>query len=559
MTLSGVTQALRAAMSHHQAGDLTLAEQSYRQVLATDPTQADALHNLALIVHQRDGNKEAVRLLGRAVKARPDDASFWNNLANVLRADGRPSQAIDAYREALHLMPSHVSAHYNLGLALLDIGDSNEAAEAMRRGLEHEPSNADLWSGLGEALAAAQHSDQATSAFHTALRLDPHHAETLVNLGHAALDRGETTSAIETFRKALSLVPDMPEALAGLARCWRFSPEDSTEIDAMTRALENTDTLGRGEVLLHFSLGKVYDDCAQYEQAFEHYRLGNELKSRQNHFDATRHTDFVTRTMAVFDVLRLAQPVCDIDTERPVFIVGMPRSGTSLIEQIVASHPQAAGAGELAYLGKLCHGLSNELGSETPYPECVSDLTTRKGRRLAGGYLDVLGASREAGERVTDKMPTNFLYLGMIALLFPRAKIIHCEREPLDTCLSNYFQLYGPAQFFSYRFEDLVSYYQDYRRLMAHWREVLPIEIHRVVYEDLVEAQEKVSRVLIDYCGLPWDDACVSFQQTERRVHTASNWQVRQPVYQHSSGRWRHYEPYLPESILSLKEKPLPT
>ena len=406
-------------MTHHQAGDLTLAEHSYRQLLDVDPAQADALHNLGLIVHQRGANDEAARLLRRAVEARPDDASFWNNLANVLRALERPSQAIDAYREALRLMPSHVNAHHNLGLALLDVGDSNRAAEAMRRGLEHDPSNPGLWSGLGEALAAAQHPDEALSAFHTALRYDPNHAETYVNLGHAGLDVGDTPGAIEYFRTALRLSPDMPEALAGLARCWRFTPDDSSDIDAMTRALENIDTLGRGEVLLHFSLGKVYDDCAQYERAFEHYRLGNELKGRQNHFDATRHSDFVSRTVAAFDERCFARPISDNDTECPVFIVGMPRSGTSLVEQIVASHPQAAGAGELAYLGELCHGLSSELASEAPYPECVSELGTPASRRLAEGYLEILTASRESAERITDKMPTNFLYLGVIALLFP--------------------------------------------------------------------------------------------------------------------------------------------
>ena len=553
MTTPNVIETLRGAMSAHQSGDLTSAESLYREVIEADPRQTDALHYLGLILQQRGSVRDAIGLLKQAVEIRADDPACWNNLGNMLSETKRSLEAVGAYQEAVRLKPDHVNAIYNLGLVLLDTGDSQAAVKSIRRGLELEPNDAEMWNSLGEALTRAQSFDEALDAFQTAYRLAPDFAEACNNLGLAFLDRGESQTAIDHFHEALRLSPGMPEALANLARSRRFTVEDRDQLDVMARVLRSGSIDERGRALLHFSLGKVYDDCGEYDRAFEHYTSGNDLKAQQNRFDSQRHTDLVTRTVAAFSAESLGQfRGLGSDDKSPVFIIGMPRSGSSLVEQIVASHPNAVGVGEFGYLTELCHRLSSELATENDYPECVAAIDRAAATRLSQGYLDALRKGAKGAERVTDKMLTNFLYLGIIDVLFPKAKVIHCRRDARDVCLSNYFQLFGAGQFYSYGLDSIATYYRDYLRLMTHWSEVLTIEVNDVVYEELVHDQETVSRSLIDYCGLPWDDTCLSFHQTRRSVHTASNWQVRQRVYRGSVGRWRNYTKHLPESILSL-------
>ena len=540
-------------MAAHQIGDLTTAEPLYRQVVELEPQQADALHYLGLILQQRGESAQAIELLKRALDARANNPECWSNLGNMLSEANRRLEAIDAYTQALRLRPSHVNTHYNLGLVLFDVGDFKAAVASIRRAINLSPDDAQMWNSLGEALTRAQSFDEAFDAFHTSYRLAPDFAEACNNLGLAYLDRGESQAANKLFREGLRLDPKLPEAWANLVRSRRYTAADKGELDAMLGLLEKGSLDARGCTLMHFSLGKAYDDCGDYDRAFTHYATGNDLKARECHFDLERHRDLVTRTIEVFD-FDLFQQLRGLgaNTEEPIFIIGMPRSGSSLVEQIVASHPQAAGVGEFSYMTELCHRLSEELASNVAYPECVGAIDVSTARRLSEGYVTALTERSAGAKRVADKMLSNFLYLGVIAVLFPNAKIIHCRRDARDISLSNYFQLFGAGQFYSYRLDGIASYYQEYSRLMKHWRKVLPIEIHEVVYEDLVQEQEEISRKLIQYCSLPWDDACLTYYQTHRSVHTASNWQVRQKVYKSSSARWKKYAQYLPESVLSL-------
>ena len=552
MTNREVVETLRAGMVCHQSDDLDAAEAHYRRVILLAPGQPDALNYLGLIVQQRGESEEAIGLLKRAVTARPGAPAFWNNLGSVLTESQRHREGIQAFREVLRLMPSHVHANYNLGLALLEVGDVMLAVSAFRLTVGLEPDDAEFWNSLGEALSRAQHLEEALEAFHTARRLDPEFAEPFNNIGLALLDQGDARSAAEHFREALRLSPGMPAALSNLTRTRRFERADRAVLDEMMMALENSALNERELAQLHFAIGKVHDDSAEYELAFEHYRAGNEVKARLSCFDEQRHVDLVRRTMAVFDAETIARlSKLGSTTDKPVFIVGMPRSGSTLVEQILASHPKMETAGELPNMTVLCHGMSAVLDVDDDYPECAIALNSSLSARFANDYLSALGGEANT-VRVVDKMLTNFLYLGVINLLFPRAKVIYCRRDPRDVCLSNYFQLFEAGQFYSYRLDTLASYYRSCLRLMAHWKTVSTYSIHEVTYEDLVQRQEAVSRELIDFCGLPWNEACLEFHRSKRSVHTASNWQVRQKIYRRSVGRWKHYAGYLPESILDL-------
>ncbi len=284
----------------------------------------------------------------------------------------------------------------------------------------------------------------------------------------------------------------------------------------------------------------MLDDCKRYEEAFEHYRKGNAAKRRLVRFDADHYRAWVARIREVFTAAFFAERAgLGEPSERPVFVVGMPRSGTTLVEQILASHPAVFGAGELRGIFESVCALEDRAGAA--YPGFVPALDEAAIRGAARRYLDALRSVDADAPRVTDKMPTNFFHLGFIALMFPGARIIHCRRDAMDTCLSNFVQLFREGHYYAYDLGDIAAYYRGYQGIMAHWREVLPIPMHEIQYEALVEDQERISRELIDYMGLEWDARCLDFHRSDRAVRTASNWQVRQPLYRGARKRWEHY------------------
>ncbi len=300
-------------------------------------------------------------------------------------------------------------------------------------------------------------------------------------------------------------------------------------------------------------MAKLHDEGGDYDEAFHCFRAGNDLRKAGHRYQPEEESLFVDRLMASFNKELFGEKErIGNRSERPVFIVGMPRSGTTLVEQILASHPQVHGHGELEEMAELVRGLSERLGSRQPYPECVKTLDEITAGSLAEAHLAQLERHGCGVVRSIDKMPHNFLHLGLIALLFPRARLIHCLRDPLDTCLSCYFQDFGSRHRFSCDLEQLGRCYRNYQRLMAHWHATLPRPILDVPYEGLVHDQELWCRKLIDFLGLPWDERCLTYYKTERPVLTSSAWQVRQPIYTSSVGRWRHYAKHLGPLFSSL-------
>lgn len=519
------------------------AADAYRQAVALNPDYAEAHNNLGSVLKAQGLAEQAEAAYLAALRSRPDYGLAHYNLACTYMDLGRVDAAAQAYTKTIELEPDNAKAYNDLGMVLLSQGRAQSAADAFSNAIHHDPEWADAHSNLGLALGALGRLDDAIKAHQAALRLEPDFAVAHNNLGLAYMDKGDIEAAQRCYRKALELDPKLAQAYYNIAGTRRFGADDEAEIERMTAQLGAPGLPDEALANLHFALGKVLDDRGSYDAAFEHYRQANRLKRKAGAFDAERHVAWVSQMIDIFDAALFER--CGgfgDDSELPVFIVGMPRSGTTLVEQIISSHPQAYGADELTLMKEISARLPAKLHTDLTYPECMPLMNPEVARSSAAEYLTHLVDLGGDAIRVMDKMPTNFLHLGLIAVLLPRARVVHCRRDPLDVCLSNYFQQFAHGHFYSYDLADIAVYYREYRRLMGHWREVLPIDIFELQYEELVADQETISQRLIDYCGLPWDERCIEFHRAKRAVRTASNWQVRQPIYKRSSKRWKNYE-----------------
>jgi tetratricopeptide (TPR) repeat protein len=487
---------------------------------------------------------EAAECFEAALRLQPDLAELYNSLAIALLAGGRPVEAMGHARRAIELAADSPEAHSTLGSALLDLGLSAEAATAYRRALALKPDFADATSNLAIALRLQGRTAEAMTHSLTATQLNPRSAAALLVLADAHADRGEFQQAEQRLQEAIAIEPHSPEAWAGLAHLRTMTERDSPWQAQASRIAGAEHLAPRLEVLMRYALGKYFDDLRQYPQAFPHYRRANEL-SRQHRlpYDARSSeqvTDLLIRCCNTQWLKRVLPH--GITDGRPVFVMGMPRSGTSLVEQIMASHPSVYGAGELPFW--------NATAGSLPLPEPGETFDPASLRPLAGEYLTLLRGISAKASRVVDKMPENFHHLGIIYAALPGARIIHVTRHPIDTCLSIYFQDFRPSLTYATALGDLAHYYRQYWRLMQHWRSLLPQHVMlELSYEELVAKPEPGSRRLLEFLGLPWDARCLEFQNARRSVVTASKWQVRQTMSTRSVARWRNYEPFVAELL----------
>lgn len=529
-----------------EQGDIEAAILAYRRALAINPRLAQAHFNLGSTLLDAGQTEEAVASLEEAVALLPNYVDALINLGSAYNEQGQFEKAVPPLARALEGDPASASTHRNLGHALEELDRHERAALHYREALRLGPDSADLRTRLADCLRETDRFTEALAEAEQALALDPEYAPALVAVGNVYKNQGRHNEALVAYRRALALDPRLPGAYLSLAAVKRFRPEDE-DLRRMEGLAASLDEEVKALPGLHFALGKIYGDCQDYERSFRHYAEGNRLRRAKIDYDGGGRSRRVEELMEVFTPELFAQHApLGSESALPVFILGMPRSGTTLTEQIISSHPRAVGAGELPDFTRMSNTLQTFLGDPAPYPRCVARLTGKVARDFQQVYLERL--RRDAGEetlRVTDKMPGNFLYLGLIGLLFPRARVIHVRRHPIDNCLSIFFQSFNDAHGYAFDLRELGLYYRDYERLMAHWRRVLPNPLLEFPYEDLVADQEAASRRLIGFCGLPWDDACLHFHETERAVHTASHWQVRQPIYRSSVERWRRYDEFL--------------
>jgi len=500
---------------------------AFREAIRLQPGHLDARCNLGAVLHRQGRLLEALPLLQETVRFAPSHAQAQNDLGGVLLACDRPEDAVAHLQEAVRVRPTFAEAHSNLGLALRELGRLDESMACFRESLRLNPAYAGAHNNLAYSLEFQGKIDEARVAYQEALRVDPGNARALAGLS----------------------------GLAAHGHHWVSDEEVRLMQELVARANLPLDDLGR----LHFALARLRDKAGAYDEAFEHYRRGNELRKeyvrrRGAVFDPAVHRQSVDRLIAAYSPAYFERVASfGLDTELPIFVVGMMRSGTTLAEQILASHPQVYAAGELRALGKLTDRLPGRLQTAEAYPECVSRLDAAAVCALAEAHLQMLQQCGGAATRVVDKMPFNFLHLGLIATLFPKARIVHCRRDSVDTCLSCFFQNFGEPHGFTLDLAHLGAYYREYERLMAHWHRVLPAPIFDLCYEELTADQEAVSRRLVAHCGLEWDERCLRFNETERAVRTASTLQVRKPIYRSAVGRWKRYEKHLGPLLEALR------
>ncbi|HWZ62309.1 MAG TPA: tetratricopeptide repeat protein [Steroidobacteraceae bacterium] len=537
---SGDAEALaNLGNAQRQLGQLDEALTTLKRALALVPATSLAHNNLGLVLAALTRREEAAASFRRAVELNPRFLQAWHNLGNVLcdANDHRAAQA--AYRRAVDLEPQRADSHWHLARVLYELGELAESIASYRRALALEPEHAQARLGLATALRLEGSVAEAQELCRALLTSDPAHAGALALLGDLSVDRGDFAVAEDLFQRALARDPGSPAVLCSIAAHRKMTGADGAWLGAAGSALAKTLPLGQ-EIGLRYALGKYYDDLGKYAEAFAQYRQANELGKRHGApYDRADLEGQVDRTIGTFDASFLtgAHPG-ESQSQLPVLVIGMPRSGTTLAEQILASHPLGYGAGEVQFWARGAErfeaaGQRSE-ARRTALAELARDYLARLGQRAGGA------------QRVIDKMPANFLHAGLIHVVFPRARIIHMRRDPLDTCLSLYFQNFGDRHPHARDLEGLRHYYGEYLRITAHWRAVLPARtLLEVPYEALVADQEYWTARMLEFVGLPWDARCLDFHRTARVVTTASRWQVRQKINSRSIRRWRNYEPYL--------------
>ncbi len=558
-------------------GALQEAETHFRRAVAMEPGLAEAHSNLGQLLLERHQPHESLESLRVAVRLRPDLAEAHNNLGNALREVGRLADARQCYGEALRLKPGLAMTYNNMGQALQEENALDQAQACYERALEIDPDSARYHCNLASLLAEQEKYDEATARYRLALRLDPAYAEAHCGLGGVRHEQGDLEQAQAHYREALHFDSDLPTAhaalgqvreelgdLAAAERCWRTTlrhdprhafahaqlatllrdklPDEN--LASLCQLLSEPDMPDARRSALQFGLAQVHDARGAYTEAADLLRQANGLaltvaRKRGEHYDPAEHSRFVDRMMAsctsaFFERVR----GFGLDSERPIFIVGLPRSGTTLTEQILASHSQVFGAGELRLARDNFEGLPSW---DNPAVDALAGLDQATARRLGERHLGRLQELNADRPRVVDKMPDNYLYLGLLAVLLPRAKFIHCRRDLRDNAVSCWMTNFRSIRWASDP-EHIVSRFHDYHRLMQHWREVLPVQMLDVDYEETVADAEGTARRLVEWCGLKWEPACARFHEGTRPVRTASVAQVRQPIYRRSVARWKHYE-----------------
>jgi tetratricopeptide (TPR) repeat protein len=523
--LFNLGNSLRLLGRHEEALNLT------QQAIRRNPALGVAYNSAGLSLVALGRRTEAIASFRQALEKGPVNVDTLSNLGNALRDIGARRDALVIYRQALALDPTHVETHCNIGNLLFQLHRIDESAASFRQALALKPDHPAAHVSLAVVLRHQRRAEEAEASCRAALGIDPDYAEALHVLGELRADRGDFAGAEQLFQRAIARKPDFAGAYNSIATHRKMSAEDRDWLAGAQGLLARELPLEQ-EIGLRFALGKFFDDVSQYDQAFPHIARANELNKRYGAiYDPARLTARVDEIIGRFGasvVKRRHEGASDSDL--PVLIVGMPRSGTSLTEQILASHPSVFGAGELTFWNP----------SYNAYRDGSSLSET------ARDYLERLSAGSGSALRVVDKMPANFMHAGLVHMTFPQARIIHVSRDPLDTCLSIYFQNFFNMGPHGNDLASLAHYYREYRRVTDHWRSVLPAaSFLEVPYEALIEDQEGWTRRMLDFLALPWDSKCLEFYKTDRVVLTASRWQVRQKIHSASAGRWRHYEKFL--------------
>jgi tetratricopeptide (TPR) repeat protein len=552
-----------------QVDDHEGAIRALTEVVARDPRSFEGWNWLAMQLRLAGRLPEAIEASERMIMLAPNRFDGHNSLGMCQLDERHWDEAIGCFQHAIRLSPEMAVLHNNVGIALKNLGRLQEAERAFKRSIELAPNMPHSYGMLGEVLSYEERAPEAARFFRMAYDREPQTprgqlnlAKSLVEenrledatdvlrsltkgsssepgaialLAHILFLRGEFEESRTFLRRSIEADPGTVRAYIDLVYSAKLGPADSWLLETVSKQLERTDITDEERAYLRYALGKAHEDLADYKTAISHYDEANRLMLTLVHpIDRALHSSRIDRLISAYPVTGFGARPSDCNSELPIFIVGMIRSGTTLVEQVLSRHPNVEAGGELKYWIDRGNDLDSASASR-------SWLT-----RLGEAYIQQLEPLARGKPRITDKMPLNYLYLGPIHAALPGARIIHCKRSPIDTCLSIYLTPFRRGIEFGHDRETIIYTYNEYLRLMDHWRSVLPPDrFLEIQYEDLVSNRETATRSLLDFCGLSWDEACLSPEGNARAVRTPSTWQVRQPVYQTSVGRWRHYEPWL--------------
>lgn len=516
---------LTKAMKLVKQGQTGEAEKIYKQILKDDPKNVDALRLLGLLATKGGSLDEGILILTRCTQIAPDFALAWENLANMYRQkDG--------------------------------FNNLNKSIYCFKKATSLRPNWPEGWAGLGTVYVRSSLHDEGIKAYKKAIGIKKEQPRVHLSLGHVYKTTGNQDLSINSYKNAIEHFEMFGEAYWSLAnlKTYSFSKE---EINSMKEQLTKKDLPEREKVHFLFALGKAYEDKNKFNESFKYYDEGNDINRGRSNYDPKSVEAISQRIKKFFNVKLIKEKEGYGDQSKdPIFIVGLPRSGSTLIEQILSSHSKIEGTMELPNMLNIARKLGSGTKDNTNYPEVLSTLSQEEIRSLGNQYISETKFIRSKLPYFIDKMPNNFSHVGLIHLLLPNAKIIDARRSPLDTCFSCYKQLFARGQMFTYDLNELARYYVNYINLMDHWDEVLPGKVHRVMYEDVVRNQEEETRKILSYCDLPFEEQCLTFYETKRAVKTASSEQVRQPIYNKSINSWQNYEEYLDDlkhGLLPLK------
>lgn len=596
---SAFTDALisRAIEYQHQ-GRLDQAESALRKALDQDPLHPDALHLLGLLEFKTDRRQDGLDKMRRSVElaaraASPTrNASLSYSLASALLTNGQYEEALAHYRRCVDLEPENGDAWQRLATSLCYLDRPEEAADSLTQALAKLPGHAECWLALSriqknmgmltDAVTAARHAiepapqnpeaqvwlaslllltdrtEEATSLLASVISAHPRDVDAHFERAKLWIILGKFPEACAELETVLSLNQNFTHAYIRLASINKLQVGTPLQKTLENRVQSNTDTDPTAKRNIHFALGKAWESAGNYERAFGHFAAANQLRRASFHYSSEENRKRFEHIRSASDANFLARTArCGQLSTVPIFIVGMPRSGTSLVEQILSRHPQVHAGGELKLMSAALHHVLGPAYRHDPSGS-VFELSDEGLRTVGHRYLADLNAIAPSTPHITDKLPGNFLRLGLIHILYPEARIVHCVRDARDTCVSLFTTLLSASHDYTSNLAELGAYYCEYLRLMQHWRHILPAGVLLDFrYEDLIEDTEKQVRRLLAHCGLSWDPACLQFTASKHPVRTASAYQVRKPIYHSSIGRWRHYKPYLHELFETLRDERL--
>jgi len=547
---------IHIAITYRAMRNYEAAIKSLHQALNLDKTNARAFHTLGVLYAEIEDYPRALECLKNASRLAPNNAEFGLSYANILEKSELDLEAGFEYHRTCLAAPNHLDAFILYGNFLNKNQQHSEAVECFLRAEQLSPQSLDVFDELGSAYTGMGDTNSAIEKFKSALLKEPNRISSLTGLVQSYQQAGRLDDAINTCNRIIAIDINEPSGYVLKARA-KKSQSDDELAENLLRISTNENLNNEDSIHVNYSLGKVFDDQKRYAEAFKYYLNANSLQNKSfQKYDAKEDADKFNKLIEVFnyDFLRKHEQL-GVNSNLPIIIVGMPRSATTLTEQILCSHPDVMGAGEVTFWGRARTAIPLRMNSDIPYPDCMHNITTELAKETADLYeatlRKIIGPNAHP-RHITDKMPHNFLNVGLIAMLFPNVKIIHTLRDPIDTCLSIFFHNFNETHSYASDLVSLAQHYKQYQRLMQHWHTVLPGRIMDIHYADTISDPEYWTRKLIEHVELEWNDACLAPHKIDRSVRTFSNWQVRQPIYKTSNQRWKNYEEFLQPLIETL-------